>query len=153
MAAEELNQKITHSAGGVVISTQGKVLVVNQGGNSWSLPKGHIEKDENIEQAARREIFEEAGVETLVFMKEFPIYERFKIGPGGQGEDKSEQKFIHMSLFYTDQVQLQPRDINNPEAIWLEPEKVLEVLTHPKDQAFYASILPDIKTFIQSRAL
>ena len=47
----------------------GQVLVVNQRGRSWSLPKGHIEKGESILEAARREIYEESGVKKLKFVR------------------------------------------------------------------------------------
>ena len=50
------------SAGGVVLNGAGQVLVVNQKGTSWSLPKGHVEEGEDALSAARREIFEEAGI-------------------------------------------------------------------------------------------
>ncbi|MCK4247280.1 MAG: NUDIX hydrolase, partial [Methanomicrobia archaeon] len=39
--------KQTKSAGGVVINEDNQVLVVNQNGNSWSLPKGHIDYGED----------------------------------------------------------------------------------------------------------
>jgi 8-oxo-dGTP pyrophosphatase MutT (NUDIX family) len=50
----------TKSAGGVVLNTTGEVLVVSQHGTSWSLPKGHIEDDEDAMTAARRETEEES---------------------------------------------------------------------------------------------
>ena len=37
--------------------------MVNQNNNSWSLPKGQVEKGENELTAAKREIHEEAGIE------------------------------------------------------------------------------------------
>lgn len=60
----------TYTAGGVVINTDGDVLIVNQNNNSWSLPKGHIDKGEDARTAAEREIYEEAGI------KKFEIYTR-----------------------------------------------------------------------------
>ena len=59
--------KVTVSAGGVVINQQGMVLVVNQSGTSWSLPKGHVEPGEEPLQAAIREIKEESGITDLHF--------------------------------------------------------------------------------------
>ena len=45
----------TQTAGGVVVSRIGRILVVNQRGNSWSLPKGHIEPGEEKLAAAIRD--------------------------------------------------------------------------------------------------
>lgn len=53
-----MNTKKTKSAGGVVINKEGKILVVNQNSNSWSLPKGHTEEKESALEAAKREIYE-----------------------------------------------------------------------------------------------
>jgi 8-oxo-dGTP pyrophosphatase MutT (NUDIX family) len=132
--------KKTETAGGVVLNKAGQVLVVSQHGTSWSLPKGHIEKGENQRQAAEREIYEETGVNHLVFKKELGSYERYRIGLKDK-DDKSELKKIHMFLFETEQNDLKPIDPHNPEAKWVSKEKVEELLTHPKDKAFYKSIM------------
>src|SRR5215510_10208438 len=90
--------KATHSAGGVVLNKKGQVLVVNQRGKSWSLPKGHIEEGEETLAAARREIHEESGLEDLTFVKLLGSYERWRIGRDG-GEDGSELKELTFFLF------------------------------------------------------
>ncbi len=35
------------STGGVVINPAGQIMVVSQHGNSWSLPKGHVDSGED----------------------------------------------------------------------------------------------------------
>ena len=64
--------KRTQSAGGVVLNKKNEVLVVNQRGNSWSLPKGHIEDGEDKIQTAKREVYEESGINQLIsfFMRQ-----------------------------------------------------------------------------------
>ncbi|MBI5291070.1 MAG: SLATT domain-containing protein [Chloroflexi bacterium] len=77
-AAKKFNEKHpeysmiapTH-AGGVVARSEGTtiqylVVQAKKGPREWVLPKGHIERDESPEQAARREVLEETGVETAV---------------------------------------------------------------------------------------
>ncbi len=135
--------KHTESAGGIVLNKDNMVLVVNQRGTSWSLPKGHIEKGENKITASIREIAEESGVTNLTLIKELGFYERYKIGLNG-GEDKSELKKIHMMLFKTTDMKLHPTDPNNPMAVWVHPDEVTNVLTHPKDKEFFQQIRPSI---------
>ena len=133
----------TTSAGGVVVNQRGQVLVVNQRGNSWSLPKGHVDPGETLEAAARREIYEESGLTQLELVGELGSYERARIGLHG-GEDSSEQKTLHFFLFRTGQETLSPVDPHHPEARWLEPDDVARWLTHPRDQAFFRSVRPRV---------
>lgn len=135
---------MSQSAGGVVVNEEGKVLVVSQRGDSWSLPKGHLDEGETEEMAARREIKEESGIQELNILKKLGSYERFRIGKGGVGEDPSSLKHITMFLFSTEQTELKPEDPENPEARWVDVEKVSELLTHKKDKAFFESIKSEI---------
>ncbi len=129
----------THSAGGVVTNSDGKVLVVSQHGTSWSLPKGHIDPGEDAVGAARREIYEESGIRDLEFIRELGSYERHKIGVDG-GDDRSELKVITMFLFRTSEESLKPVDPDNPEAKWVEKSKVAPLLTHEKDREFFQGV-------------
>lgn len=133
----------TRSAGGVVVNHDGLVLVVNQNGESWSLPKGHIEEGESEFEAAKREIYEESGVRNLLLEKELGCYQRYRIGKNG-GDDKTDLKTICMFLFRTEDFALNPIDPNTFEAKWLEKEKVTELLTHSKDKKFFQSIIGEL---------
>lgn len=134
---------VRKSAGGVVLSAQGKVLIVNQNGNSWSLPKGHLDPGESALEAAMREIYEEAGIDELSLIRELGTYERAKIGLRG-GDDRNERKQITLYLFRTTQLDLKPMDARNPEARWVCREEVAAYLTHPKDKEFFTSILSSL---------
>ena len=70
--AEALKQtfKMAPAAGGVVVKDGKFVSIVRHG--IPDLPKGHIEKDENPEQAALREVEEETGIGKLRIVKELP---------------------------------------------------------------------------------
>ena len=135
--------KRTVSAGGVVLNARGQVLVVSQHGNSWSLPKGHLEPGEDALSAARREIHEETGIAQLEWMGDLGSYERPRIALKG-GDDPSEIKTIHFFLFRTKSTELSPIDPHHPEARWLVPAAAVALLTHPRDRQFLASVLPKI---------
>src|SRR6266436_91361 len=129
----------TRAAGGVVINDEGKVLVVSQRGTSWSLPKGHIDFGEDALAAAKREIYEESGIRDLELVRELGSSERHKIGVNG-GDDPSELKAITMFLFRTSEKSLKPVDPDNPEARWVDRSKVGQLLTHEKDNEFFAGV-------------
>lgn len=135
----------TESAGGIILNPLNEVAVVSQKGDSWSLPKGHVDPGETPQQAAEREIAEETGITQLAFIRELGSYERYKIGKGGEGEDTTELKRIHMFLYKTLQQALQPTDVHNPEARWVPIDEVSKLLTHPKDKEFFESIKGALK--------
>jgi len=134
----------TYSIGGVVLNGQGRVLVVSQHGTSWSLPKGHVESGEDEETTARREIYEESGITHLEFVRTLGSYQRHMITDDGKGEDRSELKNITMLLFTTEEIEIAPRDPENPEARWVNRDEVADLLTHPKDKEFFESIKKDL---------
>lgn len=132
--------RINESAGGVVLNDRGEVIVVSQKGDSWSLPKGHLDPGEDALGAAKREIAEEAGVTDLEYVDDLGSYERYRIGKGGVEEDTSDLKRIRMFLFRTRQDALSPTDPENPEARWVPIAEVAAMLTHPKDREFFERV-------------
>jgi ADP-ribose pyrophosphatase YjhB (NUDIX family) len=135
--------KYTRSSGGVVVNKDGKILVVNQHGTTWSLPKGHIKEEEVELDAAKREIFEESGIKDLEFVKGLGSYQRFRFGKDGK-EDRTELKTITMFLFRTSEELLKPNDLENPEARWIKKDEVADLLTHPQDKEFFIIIEKEI---------
>lgn len=135
--------KYTKSAGGIVINNDDLVLVVKHKGGAWTLPKGHIEDGEDELDAAKREIYEESGIRDLELIKRLGDYQRYKLAKDG-GEDKTESKTIIMFLFKTPENVLKPIDPKNPEARWVDKDKVADLLTHPKDKEFFLRIKKEI---------
>lgn len=70
--------KLVKAAGGIVINSKGQTLFIFRN-NKWDLPKGRLEKNENLEVAAVREVEEETGVKDLSIVKHFKTtYHIFK---------------------------------------------------------------------------
>ncbi len=128
-------------AGGVVWNKQKGVVVVNQNHNSWSLPKGHIEEGEETLRAAIREIREESGIpeHALRLVREIAHYKRkrTKLRTG----DTDEYRYITLYLFMTDWEKLAPEDRENPEALWIPPAVVPDILTNVVDKKEFAGII------------
>ena len=84
---------------GVVVCKKGKVLLCARADSSaynWQFPQGGIEKDENIVEAAKRELFEETGIKSIKLIKQmpcsikydFPINNKCHRIPGYKGQDQ-----------------------------------------------------------------
>lgn len=56
--------KVIEAGGGLVFNTRGEFLVIHRNG-TWDLPKGKLEKGEDFQKAALREVEEETGLQEL----------------------------------------------------------------------------------------
>lgn len=140
----------SQSAGAVLIGPNNKVAVVSQHGTSWSLTKGTVEDGEDLINALKRELKEEAGITNFEIIKRMGTYHRFLISIDG-GEDKSHLKTITFFLYTTEQPELKPEDPENPESRWVKPDEVEALLTHPKDKLFFRQNISEVKEFIANR--
>lgn len=70
---------VVTAAGGLVYNPEGDILFIERNGR-WDLPKGKVEKEEGIEEAAIREVEEETGVKDLEIVeflqKTYHIFKR-----------------------------------------------------------------------------
>lgn len=86
------------SAGGVIVRVNANTIEVlllrDKRYDAWTLPKGHVEQGEVLEQAALREINEEAGVTEASVLFELGSFRRYV-------EKTQEWKTIHYFLMNT----------------------------------------------------
>lgn len=61
---------------GIVVCKKGKVLLCARADSEdfqWQFPQGGIEKDEDVIDAAKRELFEETGIKNVKLIKKLPF--------------------------------------------------------------------------------
>lgn len=103
------NLPVGVTAGGVVLRQEnGEWLIAleqqtKMNGRGWCLPKGHVETDEDLETAAKREIAEEVGITEFTSFKYLVEKQRASL-------KKHEWKIIHYFLAITNQSELVPQD-------------------------------------------
>lgn len=141
----------TYSAGGVILNEDGQVVVVNQDGLTWSLPKGRLEPGEDNLKAAYREIEEETGLSRrqLKYVRKIGEYERHPMDINAQ-DIKDKLRHISFFLFTTEEKQLKPQDPANPEARWVDIDKVADLLTHKKDKEFFRQACHEFKSELKN---
>lgn len=115
---------VCKAGGGLVYNKKGEVLFIFRNGK-WDLPKGGIEKGEEIEDTAIREIEEETGVNKLVItnklQKTYHIFKR-----NGKYKLKVTHWFEMQTKF---DGKLTPQANEGIEkAVWLNPEQIKEAL-------------------------
>ena len=102
---------------------------------SWVLPKGHVEPGETIEQAALREIHEEAGLANVQLIKLLGSILRESVKRNGDVVLKT----IHYYLAYvpvSNQAQA-PTDGLFTEVGWFAPRQALDLLPYESEREFF----------------
>ena len=139
------------SAGGIIVNTEGKIVLVEQHGNSWSFPKGGIEAGETELDAAKREIFEETGITDILLIEKLGSYERYSIGPHGRGETMEwglRKRTIFLFTTKTYEVDMSSIDTEVTKVRCFTIDEALEYLTHPKDVAFLELVREKVQSTI-----
>ncbi|MDO8548134.1 MAG: NUDIX hydrolase [bacterium] len=137
-----------NTAGGIILNTEGKIVLVGQNQNSWAFPKGAIERGETVLQAALREIKEETGLraDDLTLVEQLPSYVRYSIDKDGTGEDMSRPPSTRaLFLFKTEKNELKPEDAEITDIRWVTIDEALALLTHPKDREFIQNVRDKIE--------
>lgn len=129
------HKRTMQDAGGVVINKKtGYIVLIKMHHNIWGFPKGKILKDESDLDGARREIYEEAGIDELEYIKDLDSYTR------ANSYNPDEMLDIHMFLFETHQEDVKPLGQDVAEAKWFNVEDVISKLTLDEDKKFFKKI-------------
>jgi ADP-ribose pyrophosphatase YjhB (NUDIX family) len=119
------------SCGGVIARKEGDTvliaLITEPGLSEHVLPKGHLEPGESLEQAARREIAEEAGISDLALVCKLGVKERLDF-------HKRAWKVTHYYLFTTLQSVCTPTDPNHQYAVGWFPLGALPPMFWPEQR-------------------
>ncbi len=123
---KKLKEKISvcKAGGGLVFNKKGDVLFIFRNGK-WDLPKGGIERGEEIEDTAMREVEEETGVDKLVITRKLQkTYHIFK--RNGKYKLKVTHWFEMQTTF--DGIPFPQANEGIEKAVWLNPEQIKEAL-------------------------
>lgn len=124
--------KLEFSAGGIIYRKNGAnfefALILDSYGK-WTFPKGHIEKGEKPEVAAKREVSEEIGLKNLKVNK---LLE--KIDYWFKFENETYHKYVYFFLMGVgDNSELSPQTTEIKEAKWFSAKEAIKHLAYKKD--------------------
>lgn len=110
------------SAGGLVFDDKGRVALIREhknGERRWTLPKGRLEPGETLEEAALREVHEEAGVHGRI--------------TGYVGAHEGRRHDVH--YFRMDVVRIEEhRDERVVEVRFVQPQRAAELVRSSRDR-------------------
>ncbi|MCO6007292.1 NUDIX domain-containing protein [Actinoallomurus purpureus] len=105
----------------------------------WSLPKGHVEADETIEEAAVREVEEETGIRGRIIAPLGAVDYWFSA-------DRSRvHKTVHHHLLIAVGGALSDGDVEVAEVAWVPLDEVADRLAYADERALVAKV-PELLT-------
>lgn len=117
------------SAGGVVIFGN-TLLLLKKFNGDWVLPKGRVEKDEDIRETALREVLEESGVKAEIMRYIGMVHYTYKNIKG----DEMVYKVVHWYLMKTNSMESVPQKNEGfVEATFVHVDKATELVKY-KDE-------------------
>ncbi|MBW3519285.1 NUDIX hydrolase [Flavobacterium sp. NKUCC04_CG] len=117
---------VQKAGGGLVYNSKGEILFILRNGK-WDLPKGGVEKNEEIENTAIREVEEETGVTGLVITQKLQkTYHVFK------RNGKYKLKITHWFEMKTDFEGMAVGQIEEgiEQVAWLNKEQIKEAMSN-----------------------
>lgn len=132
--------KTETSAGGIVVKNN-RVLLLRDMNDSWTFPKGVVEKGETYRDAALREIQEEVGLTKLEYIAAVSPIEYF------YRRGSLIHKTVHYFLFQAsgeEKIVCQKSE-GISDARWFEFEKAISVIGYPKTNI---PLLREAQTFV-----
>ena len=126
----------------VLLNRENKVFVgkrIDNPANSWQMPQGGVNQNENFLDAAKRELEEETGIKTVKLIKELDKWLTYDLpknllGKLWKGKYRGQkQKWFIMRFFgKNDEINIKTK---NPEFLdwkWIEPIGLTEVAVNFK---------------------
>ena len=131
----------------ILLNSKNKVFVGkridNQEGNYWQMPQGGVDKNENLLEAAKRELEEETGIKTVRIIKEFNdwlIYDlpQNLLGKIWDGKYRGQKQkwFIMRFLGKNDEINIKTLNPEFLEWKWIDPFELPNVAVNFKTNIY-----------------
>jgi 8-oxo-dGTP pyrophosphatase MutT (NUDIX family) len=128
--------KLQISAGGVAFRKQDgriEVALISVGDEGrWQLPKGIVDKGESTEQAAVREVREEAGIDTEVVERIDKVEYWYFWNEDGRRVRYHKFVYFYLLRYKSGDVRDHDREVN--EARWVEIDEAIELLAFDSEK-------------------
>lgn len=129
------------SSGGVVIFGN-TILLLKKFNGDWVLPKGRIEKDETVKEAALREVLEESGVKAEIIKYIGMANYKYK----NLKEDEMVFKTVHWYLMKTNNMDCTPQKKEGfVDALFVHIDKAINLVRYEDEKDMIVKGLKMIK--------
>ena len=130
----------------VVVNARGQILACERSdvAGAWQIPQGGVEKNEELEAAARRELYEEIGVKQIEVIGQLPEPIRYEWPPElyRRGYCGQEQHYFLVRLLNESEIKLDggdcPAEFTRTE--WVSVDQFVKRLSGFKSKAYRSAI-------------
>ena len=140
----------------IVLNNENKVFVGKRRDNpidKWQMPQGGVDKNENMIQAMKRELYEETSVKSIKIIKELDEWYEYLlpdklVGIIWKGKFKGQKQKWFITRFVGDESEINVKTVR-PEFIewkWIEVKKLPDVIVEFKKH-IYLELVKEIKKF------
>ena len=141
------------AAGGIIIDKKEQVLLVKSPHRGWEFPGGQVENGENLLEAVKREIIEEANVEVEV-QSLIGVYSNVQSHLAYDGKTVLPTKVMFDFICEYISGEFKPSN-ETLEGKWVHKDKVLDYIEHPayiyRYQCFLRNLNRPVYSYYKSK--
>ena len=122
---------------GTITIYDGKVLLIKQNHGHIGFPKGHVEENESEIETAIRETKEETNIDVEV-LKDYKYFINYNV-------NNKVNKDVIFYLAKPISFDVKSQDVEVADVMWVDIDKVNEVLTYDDTKEIFIQVLNDLK--------
>ena len=151
------NLPLRSGVGIVVLNKENKIFVGKRKDNpvdKWQMPQGGVDKNENLINAMKRELYEETSIQNIKILKELDEWFEYELPKNllgiiwkGKFRGQKQKWFIVQFVGKENEINLKTK---NPEFIewkWIKMDELPKVIVDFKKNV-YEKLLIELKKFI-----
>jgi len=155
-----MNQKVLPlriGVGAIVLNNENKVFVGKRKDNpvdKWQMPQGGVDKNENLLDAMKRELFEETSIKNIKVLKELGKWFEYELPKNllgiiwkGKFRGQKQKWFIVRFIGNESEINLKTKHPEFIEWKWIEINELPKVIVDFKKNV-YEKLLIELKKFI-----
>ena len=130
----------------VLLNNENNIFVgkrIDNPKNSWQMPQGGVDKNENFLQAAKRELKEETGIKTVKLIKELDGWFKYDLPEyllgklwNGKYRGQKQKWFVMKFIGETSEINVNTKNPEFLEWKWIELSRLPNIAVHFKKDIY-----------------
>ena len=151
------NLPLRLGVGIVLLNCNNKVFVgkrIDNPANYWQMPQGGVDKNENLLNAAKRELEEETSVKNIKLIKEIDNWQTYRLPDNllgkiwkGKYSGQKQKWFIMRFTGNDNEINIKTKNAEFKDWKWIKTDELINVVVSFKFEV-YISILKELKIIL-----